>query len=158
MEGALAAIERCGYNRYNIDDELRNHIELIDVTVSRKRGIGGAHNKEEFLKNDIQIVKSTPHSEIDGVEIIEYQMQKLDKTGVAIPGQYQTGIPKVKTIYDPNIISTDEYLQRGLDAANNAAKYCVDGILPKEWVGFDKKGVKWRGYYRFGKITSFYPE
>lgn len=26
-----------------------------------------------------------------------------------------------------------------LVAANNAAKYCVDGILPKEWVGFDKK-------------------
>ena len=102
------------------------------------------------MQNDVQIVSLTPHSQIQGVEIIEYQMPKLDKTGTPIPGEYQTGKPKVKTVYDPNVISTDEYLQRGIDAANNGASNYPNGILPREWVGYDNQGVKWRGYYENG--------
>jgi hypothetical protein len=67
-------------------------------------------------------------------------------------------IPKLKTVYDSNIISTDEYLRRGLEAANNAASQYENAILPREWVGVDNNGVSWRGYCKNGEITSMYPE
>ena len=139
-------------------DELRSHIENVDSSVPRKKGIGGAHNKDMFMQNDIKIISETPNAKIDGVSTIEYQMPKLDKTGTPIPGEYQSGVPKVKTIYDPNIINTDTYLNRGLEAANNASGLSPDGILSREWVGTDKLGVTWRGYYENGQITSMFPE
>ena len=110
------------------------------------------------MQNNVKIVSTTPNKNIKGVETIEYQMPKLDKTGTPIPREYQTGRPKVKTVYDPNIISTDEYLERGLKAANNASKNYKDGILPREWVGVDNQGESWRGYYENGIISSMYPE
>ena len=151
-------IESGKTNKYKLTEKLRKHIEEVDLAVPRKRGIGGAHNKNNFLKNDVKIVKTTPNKNIKGVEIIEYQMPKLDKTGTPIPGEYQGGNPKVKTVYDPNVISTNEYLERGLQAANNASKNYTDGILPREWVGVDNQGVSWRGYCENGEITSMYPE
>ena len=72
---------------------LRKHIEDVDLSVPRKRGIGGAHNKNNFLKNDIKVVSITPNNNIKGVETIEYQMPKLDKTGTPIPGEYQVLAP-----------------------------------------------------------------
>ena len=110
------------------------------------------------MQNDIQIINETPHLDINGVTTIEYQMPKLYRTGTPIPGEYQSGVPKVKTVYDSNIINTDEYIDRGLQAANNAASQYPDGILPREWVGVDDSGVTWRGYYESGEITSMYPE
>jgi hypothetical protein len=138
---------------------LESHIKYTDPTVPRKKGIGGAHNKEQLLTNDIEIVKSTPHPTLEGVETIEYQMPKLDKTGTLIPGEYQSGIPKVKTVYDPNIISDEVYMEKGVQAANDALSKSPDGLLPREWVGNDGAGVKWRGYSDGnGNITSFFPE
>lgn len=145
-------------NKFFVDDTLRAHIENVDPNVPRKRGIGGAHNREAFLQNDIQIVSVTSHPEIPGIEIIEYQMPKLDKTGTPIPGEYQTGKPKRKTVYDPSVFSTEEYLRRGVEAANNASEQYSEGTLPREWSGYDSQGIKWRGYYENGVITSFYPE
>ena len=144
--------------KYQITKELEEHITQVDTSVPRKRGIGGAHNKEEFLKNNIEIVSSQQHSGIQGIEIIEYQMPKLDKTGTAIPGEYQGGTPKIKTVYDPKSISTEMYLNRGIEAANNAAEKYVDGNLPREWTGKDIQGVIWRGYCEDGKITLMFPE
>ena len=139
--------------------ELESHIKYTDPTVPRKKGIGGAHNKEQLLTNDIEIVKSTPHPTLEGVETIEYQMPKLDKTGTPIPGEYQSGVPKVKTVYDPNIISDEVYLEKGIQAANDALSKSPDGLLPREWVGNDVSGIKWRGYSDGnGNITSFFPE
>ena len=155
---AITAVQQSAGSSYTADDTLRNHIENVDTTVSRKRGIDGAHNKEVFLKNDIQIVSSTPHPQIKGVEIICYQLPKRDKTGASIPEEYQSGAPLTKSVYDPNIISTDEYLRRGIEAANDAAKSYPDGILPRIWSGCDSQGIRWRGYYENGRITSFYPE
>ncbi len=144
--------------KYELTDKLKLHIEMIDPSVPRKRGIGGAHKRDVFIQNDIRIISETPHPNIDGVSKIEYQMPKRDKTGVPILGEYQDGVPKVKTVYDSNIISTDEYLRRGLEAANNAASQYENGILPREWVGVDNNGVLWRGYCKNGEITSMYPE
>ena len=165
-KGAESAAEDAGKvvesgskaNKYTLTENLRKHIEDVDLSVPRKRGIGGAHNKNNFLKNDIKVVSITPNNNIKGVETIEYQMPKLDKTGTPIPGEYQGGTPKVKTVYDPDVISTDEYLKRGLEAANNASKNYTDGILPREWVGIDNQGVSWRGYCADGEISSMYPE
>ncbi len=144
--------------KYELTDRLKLHIEMVDTSVPRKRGIGGAHKRDVFIQNDIKIISETPHPNIDGVSKIEYQMPKRDKTGVPIAGEYQDGIPKLKTVYDSNIISTDEYLRRGLEAANNAASQYENGILPREWVGVDNNGVSWRGYCKNGEITSMYPE
>lgn len=110
------------------------------------------------MQNDIKVISETPNPNIDGVTTIEYQMPKLNKTGTPIPGEYQSGMPKVKTVYDSNIISTDEYLNKGLQAANNAASQSPNGVLSREWVGVDNNGVTWRGYFENGNITSMYPE
>ena len=147
-----------GTNKFTITNDLRNHIKNIDTSVPRKRGIGGAHNRDVFMQNNIKIIDETPNPNMKGVTTIRYQMPKLDKTGTPIPGKYQSGTPKVKTVYDPTIISTDEYLNRGLQAANNAALQDPEGILPREWVGVDDYGTTWRGYYENGNITSMYPE
>ncbi len=145
--------------KIKVTSELENHIRYTDSTVPRKRGIGGAHNKEQLLTNDIEIVKTTPHPSLEGVEKVEYQMPKLDKTGTTIPGEYQSGVPKVKTVYDPKIISDEVYMERGVQAANDALSKSPDSALPREWVGNDGAGVKWRGYSDGnGNITSFYPE
>lgn len=147
-----------GAAKYNVTDKLKSHIENVDISVPRKKGIGGAHNKDIFLQNDVKIISETPNPKIHGVSTIEYQMPKFDKTGTLIPGEYQSGVPKVKTIYDPNALSTDEYLNRGLQAANNVSGQYPDGVLPREWVGMDNQGVAWRGYYENGQITSLFPE
>ena len=143
---------------YTADDTLKNHIENGESTTSRRRGVRGAHVKDVFMENNILIVSATPHPQIPGVEIITYRMPKRDKTGAPISGEYQAGDPQRKTVYDPNVFSTSEYIRRGLEAANNTAQMFPDGILPGIWGGYDNDGVRWRGYYRDGKITSFYPE
>lgn len=147
-----------GVDQYRPTETLRAHIENVDPSVPRRRGIGGAHNRESFMQNDIKIVSETPHPDIDGVTTIQYQMPKLDKAGTPIPGQYQSGVPKVKTVYNPEILSTEEYLARGLQAANNAASQYPSGVLPREWVGVDEFGVTWRGYCMDGDIISMFPE
>lgn len=53
------------------------------------------------MKNDIQIINETPHPDINGVTTIEYQMPKLDRTGTPIPGEYQSGVSKVKPFMIP---------------------------------------------------------
>ncbi|HAQ41164.1 MAG TPA: hypothetical protein DCM73_10260 [Clostridiales bacterium] len=100
----------------------------------------------------------TPHPSVKGVEIVEYQMPKLDKTGTPIPGEYQSGRPFTKSIYDPKVISDEVFVNRGIEAANNALSNSADGILPRIWSGVDSHGVTWRGYFENGSITSFYPE
>lgn len=85
-------------------------------------------------------------------------MPKCDKTGAPIPGQYQEGVPKTKTVYDPKVISDEVYANRGIEAANEAVSRSPDGVLGREWTGVDNQGVTWRGYCEDGKITSMYPE
>ena len=151
-------IEETGVCIIKSTPELEAHIKYTDPTVPRKRGIGGAHNVDEFLKNDIQIVSRKPHPDIKGIEIIEYQLPKLDKTGSPILGIYQSGKPFSKTVYDPKIISDKSYINRGIEAANNALTTSTDGVLPRIWTGVDSQGIVWRGYCENGVITSFYPE
>ena len=71
----------------------------------------------EFFKNDVAIVSETP-SKIPGVKTVEYRMPKLNADGTPT-GEYGARVFK-KTIYDPDIISDDEFIKRGLEAANDA--------------------------------------
>lgn len=39
-----------------------------------------------------------------------------------------------KTVYDPNKISTNQYIKLGIEAANNSAKNSSTGKLGHEWI------------------------
>ncbi|WP_172418811.1 pre-toxin TG domain-containing protein [Geobacillus icigianus] len=133
---------------------LEKHIKHVDPNVPRKRGIGGAHNKNEFMKSEINILEVKKHEGILGVEKITYQIPSLDpKTGQRIGWKEKIF---QKTVYDPKMISDEEFIKRGKEAANDAA---VRGALGREWEGYDGQGIKWRGYTNEnGEVTSFYPE
>lgn len=146
---------------YQATEALKNHIENAETSQSGKSGIKGAHNKDNFLHEvnriGAKITGSTPNSQIDGIEQISYKMPKKDKFGKPT-GEFKTQTFK-KTAYDPTKISTDEYIERGLQAANNSARKSKPGKLDREWSGTDNKGVNWHGYCdENGNITSFYPE
>ena len=143
--------------RFKPTPDLKNHIRNFDPKVPRNRGIGGAHNSVEFFKNDIQVVSRTPHPTMKGVEVIRYRPPLLDKAGKPIPGQYRSKI-REKTVYDPAIISDDEFVRRGIEAANDALSNSPDGTLPRVWNGVDSKGVPWTGNFENGNITTFFPE
>ena len=147
-----------GANRIEATPELTEHIINVDPSGQRRNGISGAHNSVEFFKNDVEIVSRTPHPSMEGVETIEYHLPKLDRTGQPIPGEYQSGRPYTKTIYDPSIISDDEFISRGIEAANDALANSPDGTLSRTWEGTDSYGVPWRGHFENGEITTMYPK
>ena len=134
---------------------MKEHIKNVDPSVPRKRGIGGAHNSQEFFKNDVEIV-SEVSSKISGVKTVEYRMPKLNADGKPT-GEYGARVFK-KTIYDPDVISDNDFIKRGLEAANDALSKADDGVMPREWSGADGEGVTWHGYFEDGEITSFFPE
>jgi len=149
--GKIDDIARVGKARFTsaIDD----HITKLDPSVPRANGIGGAHNLNEFIKNNVKIVSETPHPTMEGIKKIEYQIPSLDpKTGAA--NGWKARIYE-KTVYDPAKISDVDYLRFGKEAANEAAS---KGVLGREWTGFDSNGVEWRGYTNAnGEVTSFFP-
>ncbi|WP_338552123.1 CdiA family toxin C-terminal domain-containing protein [Paenibacillus sp. KS-LC4] len=142
-----------GTGNVKFSPNLDNHIIKVDTTVPRSRGIGGAHNRDEFMNNNINITNVEPHPTMAGVEKITYQVPSIDgKTG-EITGWKATSFKK--TVYDPKVISDQDYLKYGKEAANNAA---TKGTLGNPWVGYDSNGVKWMGYSKDGEVTSFFPE
>jgi hypothetical protein len=133
--------------------ELENHIMYPDSSVPRNRGIGGAHNKEEFFKNDLNIVKTVQSKDIPGATYYQYNIPKFGKDGKKIGG-YGTTVFE-KTVYDPKVFPHNEYMRRGLEAADSAFE--VNGELGDYWEGYDTQGVKWIGYGKNGEPTSFFP-
>lgn len=146
---------------YTTTASLKNHIVNPEPSASGKQGIKGAHHKGNFI-NEVNRVgarttNSIKNSQIKGVERISYKMPKKDRFG-KVTGEFQSKTHH-KTVYDTSKIRTEQYIKRGLEAANNAASKSANGKLRREWTGIDKQGVKWRGYCDSkGNITSFYPE
>ncbi|WP_373441565.1 CdiA family toxin C-terminal domain-containing protein [Paenibacillus kribbensis] len=147
--------------------ELETHIkhrEFVDKNGKEhpnKKGIVGAHNSEEFYKNDVKVVNEykvydVNGNEVRGVKQVEYSMPELDPKTRQPTGIYNSKVLK-KTIYDPNVISDKKYIERGIEAANNALTKETSGTLPRVWMGVDSKGVSWVGYYENGSITSLFP-
>jgi hypothetical protein len=125
-------------------DNLEEHISKIDPTVPRRRGIGGAHNKVEFEKNTVNIVNRVEHPKMRGVEKVTYQIPSVDGQTGEITGWKAKTMDK--TIYDPDIIPTEKYMNLGKEAANDAAS---KGQLGREWTGYTDEN---------GNVTSFFPE
>lgn len=140
---------------------IREHIRDRDMTVPRKRGIGGAHNKDVFeraLKDEGgEVVSRTPHPTIPGVEKVEYRLPQLDAAGNPTGRMQKGGRPK--TIYDPEIISDNTMMRWGQEAADSAMRK-HNGILPHEWRGTSKDGNPIYGYadQTTNEVTSFFPE
>ncbi|MGG0824579.1 pre-toxin TG domain-containing protein [Paenibacillus turicensis] len=134
--------------------DLEVHLKYVDSKVPRSRGIGGAHNKEEFYRNGVNILNVEKHPLMPEVEKVTYQIPSIDgKTGQVTGWKAKEYL---KTIYDPKVMSDEEYIRLGKEAANNAHS---KGKLGREWDGYDKNGVKWMGYTdSSGTVTSFFPE
>lgn len=131
------------------------HIVFRDFDVPRKRGIGGAHNKDEFFKysNEFRVEDVVPHPTLEGIETIRYRMAALDKTGNPT-GQYRAAILE-KTVYDPSKISDEQFLNWGRQAAAEAQ---TANRLNREWVGTAPNGLEFRGYLDDrGAVKSFFP-
>ncbi|MDH6351165.1 hypothetical protein M2298_003123 [Brevibacillus sp. 1238] len=154
-------------NKITSTPELEEHLkyrEYVDENGKKhknKKGIVGAHNSDEFFKNDVLIrsenkVYDINGNEVKGVRQIEYSMPEIDGKTEKPTGNYNQST-NTKTIYDPNIISDREYVDRGIEAVNNALEKEPSGVLPHTWTGVDSKGVTWLGYYKNGKVTSFFP-
>ncbi|WP_094605342.1 hypothetical protein SPSIL_002550 [Sporomusa silvacetica DSM 10669] len=135
--------------------KLEEHIIKTDTSVPRSRGVGGAHNLAEFSQNDVNIVNTINHPTIDGIKTIEYKIPALDgKTGEVIGWKSQV---YKKTVYDPNIISDQQFIQWGKEAAGEAAS--AGRLIGREWSGTASNGLKFRGYLNDAEeITSFFPD
>ncbi|MCM1523226.1 MAG: CdiA family toxin C-terminal domain-containing protein [Ruminococcus sp.] len=144
---------------YSVTDSLRNHITKTESTTSRTGGIKGAHEKSSFnraiQKFGGTIDSHIPSTQIFGVETVTYRLPKKDKSGKPTS---EYGRAFTKTIYDPKIIDTETYLNRGIEAANRTASR-TKCKLGREWRGIDNNGVEWHGYCdASGEIISVFPE
>jgi ElaB/YqjD/DUF883 family membrane-anchored ribosome-binding protein len=151
-------LEGLGHTKPRISEETAQHIKGRDMSVPRKRGIGGAHNSEAFDKaltdEGGQVVSRTKHPSVDGVEVVEYKMPALDAKGKPT-GEMKNTVFK-KTVYDPKKISDEQMMKWGEEAAQDAA---IKGPLPREWSGTTKDGVPIHGYAdKYGNVTSFFVE
>ncbi|RKH30119.1 CdiA family toxin C-terminal domain-containing protein [Corallococcus sicarius] len=141
----------------NFASDLNEHLRLRDFSVPRKRGIGGAHNLDEFMKHssEVNILRTESHPSVSGVKKIYYQMPALDHAGVP-SGAWKAQIFE-KTVYDPGVISDARFVEMGRQAAQNAKD--VGGKLSREWLGKSDDGVEFRGYLNEnGEVRSFFPE
>ncbi len=140
---------------YTATVALRRHI--TEAYDNGKQGIGGGHERGAFEAKleemGGKVEGRIPCENIDGVEKVAYRLPKKGPDGK--PTEEMRAKVYSKTVYDASKISTDEYLRRGVEAANDAAK---GGRLPREWSGIDGQGVRWHGYTENGEIQSFFPE
>jgi RHS repeat-associated protein len=143
------------FARPMFEDDLVLHIMKRDMSVPRTRGIGGAHDVNEFMKysGEFDIVAESAHPTLRGVKEIEYRMAALDKAGQPT-GAFQARTLR-KTVFDPDVFSASKYLEMGWEAANDAARR---NVLGREWTGQSRSGVTFRGYTSAnGLIRSFFP-
>lgn len=127
--------------------DIKNHLEGRKSTDGAKPDgrINGCHEESCFLSeldnaggdltDNIQNV-----SGMDGVTYVEYTANT--RTGKA-----------TKTIYDSNVISTDDFIDRGLEAYANVPESVNAGPA----TAFDNSGKEWNFYIRDNKLITMYP-
>ena len=165
--------------------EAMQHVKFRDISVKRRRGIGGAHDASEWAKirkidatnnpsyqvakgktldqvEEVVVLKDIPHPSVPGVRRIEYKIPAID--GNANPnittGELRGDGAKnfTKTIYDPTVW-TDEKLEQAVkEAIQDAVSNTTDGTLTREWIGETVEGHKIRGYFENNHIKSFFFE
>ena len=137
-------------------DDVEQHVALRDFGVPRRNGIGGAHNLDEFMRysNEFDIVSSTPHPSMSGINKIEYRLFAKDAQG-NLTGTLQQR-SHFKTVYDPAVISDSDMLTWGRQAAAQAQSA---GPLSREWVGTAPNGLAFRGYLdNTGAVRTYFPD
>ncbi len=126
--------------------DVKEHLEGKKTTDGAKSNgaINGCHEENSFLNaldnsgGDLTN-KIDPINGIDGVNYVEY------KTA--------SGDIKKKTIYDSSIISTDDYLSRGLEAYSKVPESITDGLVTFS----DDSGTNWNMFVRNDKLITLYP-
>ena len=127
---------------------LKEHLEGTGAKDGAKTNgnINGTHNKNNFMselrQNDGEIISSQPLQNIDGAKIIEY-------TG-------SNGRVHTKTVYDPSVISTEEFVNRSLSAVKNMPGELYDysnGLYQFP----DSQGVNWDIFVRNGEVITVDP-
>ncbi|WP_233454961.1 CdiA family toxin C-terminal domain-containing protein [Paenibacillus elgii] len=139
------------------------------------KGVSGGHNYDEFKKYFdgngkyvLEEVNKLPHPDINGIYDLEYRMKVeiKDYRGIGT-GQYKY-IPKEnkdpfkKTIYDPNIISSDDIVKFGKEAMEDGINQNQVRQLEaqgKELIqGTATNGLKYEGIRNVdtGEIENFW--
>jgi len=147
--------------KYEPTQELRDHIKSGNGQAPRgSKGIDGAHNEVEFKKmvekHGCKIIDVT---EIEpGIKKYDYQVPVKDRTGKIVEGEFKSNI-QYKTTYDPEIISDEEFVNRGVETFEDfKISLNENEIIPRKWEFIDKKGLKWKGYTDgYGNLTSLFP-
>lgn len=99
-----------------------------------------------------KIVEETPVE--DGITRIKYQLPAKDMTGENILGEYKS-TPHFKTVYDPEIISDEAFMNRGFEAFENALSKYSD--MPHQWSAPDNSSLEWTGFINSaGEPTNFF--
>ena len=114
------------------------------------KNISGAHNLEAFEKTitdaggnlDECIISKVKHPTIDGIYEITY----------TVPG---ADVPKLKTVYDPSVISDEQLLKWGEEAFNSSGRVVEEGMI----YGVASNGLEFEGFIDedTGIIRAFYP-
>ena len=137
--------------------DIKDHLEGNKSTDGAKPDgrINGCHEESRFLSElDIAGGDLTDNIQnvscVDGVTYVEYTANT--RTGKAS-----------KTIYDSNVISTDDFIDRGLEAYANVPE-SVNGINPTTGrtsgvsvTALDNSGKEWNFYIRDNKLITMYP-
>ena len=128
--------------------KVKDHLEgNADNTGAKPNGsINGCHESNAF-NNELSasgghVVSSTPVEGMDGVSVVEYQTS--------------SGTIKTKTVFDSSVISTEQYLNRGMEALGNVPGELADlgsGLVSAP----DSFGVNWDIFVRNGEVISMYP-
>ena len=147
--------------KYEPTQELRDHIKSGNGQAPKgSKGIDGAHNEVELKKMVEKYgCKITDVTELEpGIKKYDYQVPYKDRTEKIIDGKYKSRIQH-KTTYDPEIISDENFIKRGVDAFENYKNGLdINEILPRKWEYTDIKGLKWKGYTDgYGNLTSLFP-
>jgi hypothetical protein len=171
LEGELNKLGKLDFTTMDLPQTLQ-HIKFRDLSVPRKNGIGGCHDAVEFEKishvnenefiipvgktvdevPEIIISGITNHPTVPGVKIVDYKIPALDGH-IKTTGELKSVEPK--TIYDP-AIWTDVKLEKVLREAMQNAADLNNGMIKPIWDGITVENYLIRGYYRNGKVPTFY--
>ena len=130
-------------------DALKGHIDgsADDVGAQSNGHIKGCHEKKSFYdelnRSGGSVSNETPINGMEGVSKVDYTTS--------------SGKGKTKTIYDSEVISTEQYLDSGMEAVNKLPGELIDyNELPPQTVE-DNSGVKWYIAINNGNVGTMYP-
>ncbi|WP_228481662.1 CdiA family toxin C-terminal domain-containing protein [Listeria welshimeri] len=152
--------EASGGNNFKIGNNAKKHLNNSEGFIRKKgKGVIGGHNMDSFYDElrqqgfniDDCIINKKPHPTVEGIYEVEYRVPKEVK-GQLVPNEYKN-ISRPKTVYDPNVFSTDEIYKLGIEAMQNGT---INGNIVE---GFASNGLKFTGYIDSvtGEITNFFP-